>query len=195
MNPAFTPIFGISGSLRRESFNSAALRAIARVAGDVGARVMVDDLVRGLPPFDPDLESSPSIPVRRFRMRCAGAAGVLVAVPEYAFGIPGAFKNALDWTVGSGSLYRKPVTVLSVAPEGRGKDVQHALGRVLEALDADVAYRKVPISQADRGDTGEVNSPRILAELGAVLAELVVRAMREDSALPERRLSGDRDNR
>ena len=52
---------------------------------------------------------------------------MLLAVPEYAFGIPGSFKNALDWTVGGGSLYRKPVAVLSVAPPGRGEQVRQAL--------------------------------------------------------------------
>ena len=73
-----------------------------------------------------------SIPTsnRRRRKPCSAfgrparpPTGVLLAVPEYAFGIPGAFKNALDWTVGSGSLYRKPVTVVDVAPPGRGADV------------------------------------------------------------------------
>ena len=63
----------------------------------------------------------------RFREACEAAAGVLLAVPEYAFGIPGAFKNALDWTVGSASLYLKPITVLKVSPPGRGASVRSAL--------------------------------------------------------------------
>ena len=81
---------------------------------------------------------------------------MLLAVPEYAFGIPGAFKNALDWTVGSGSLYRKPVAVLSVAPPGRGVHVREALRLVLKALDADVAHHWVPVSRSDfrRGRRG-----------------------------------------
>jgi NAD(P)H-dependent FMN reductase len=194
MNLTLTPILGISGSLRRESFNSSALRALSGVAEEVGARLLVDDLVRALPPFDPDAEANLSLPVRRFRMRCAGAAGVLVAVPEYAFGIPGAFKNALDWTVQDGSLYQKPITLLNVAPEGRGKHVQDALALVFRALDADVAYRKVPIENADRDAAGEVTNPEIIDELRAVLGELVLRAAHRDSALPERRLSGRRHN-
>ena len=65
--------------------------------------------------------------MQHFRATCVQAEAVLFAVPEYAFGIPGAFKNALDWTVGSGALYRKPVAVLSVAPSGRGTQVRRAL--------------------------------------------------------------------
>src|SRR5262245_35885591 len=113
-------ILAISGSLRRDSVNGAALRAAASAAARDRIPLTISDAVRELPPFDPDLEASPPLVVVRFRAACEAAAGVLFAVPEYAFGIPGAFKNALDWTVGSGSLYRKHVALLNVAPPGRG---------------------------------------------------------------------------
>src|SRR5512146_831386 len=113
-------ILAISGSLRRNSLNSAALRAVARSAAGSGIALAIDDSTRALPHFSPDLEADPPDAVQRFREACEGADAVLLAVPEYAFGIPGAFKNALDWTVGSGSIYRKPVALLSVAPRGRG---------------------------------------------------------------------------
>ena len=109
-----------------------------------GITVTISDAVRELPHFDPDLEAAAPEPVLRFRAACAAASGLLLAVPEYAFGIPGAFKNALDWTVGSGSLYRKPVALLDVAPSGRGAHVRQALDHVLAALDADVAHYPVP---------------------------------------------------
>ena len=120
-------ILAISGSLRRASVNSAALRAAASAAARDGVAVTITDVVRELPHFDPDLEGTPPDPVLRFRAACEAATGVLLAVPEYAFGIPGAFKNALDWTVGSTCLNRKPVTVLNVAPLGRGEAVRSAL--------------------------------------------------------------------
>jgi len=108
-------ILAISGSLRRSSINTAVLRAAAAAAARDGALVVVDDSVRELPHFDPDLEIEPTEAVLRFRAACEASAGVLLAVPEYTFGVPGAFKNALDWTVRSGSLYRKPITLLNVA--------------------------------------------------------------------------------
>ena len=169
-------ILALSGSLNRSSINGAVLRAAASEAARDGILVTVDDSVRELPLFDPDLEKAPPDAVVRFRAACESAAGVLLAVPEYAFGIPGAFKNALDWTVGSGSLYRKPVAVLSVAPPGRGVHVREALRLVLKALDADDAHHWVPVSRSDFRADAEVGDRRILDELAGVVRELALRA-------------------
>jgi chromate reductase len=169
-------IVAISGSLRRSSINSAVLRAAAAAAARDGVFVVVDDSVRGLSHFDPDLEIQPPPAVLRFRAALEGAAGVLLAVPEYTFGIPGAFKNALDWTVGSGSLYRKPITCLDVAPPGRGAHVREAMDLALRAHGADVARRSIPVARSDRDAAGEVKDPRVIRELRAVVAELAKRA-------------------
>jgi chromate reductase, NAD(P)H dehydrogenase (quinone) len=169
-------ILAISGSLRRSSINSAVLRAAAAAAARDGDLVVVDDSVRGLPHFDPDLEIDPTEAVLRFRAACDAAAGVLLAVPEYTFGIPGSLKNALDWIVGTGSLYRKPVTLLNVAPPGRGAHVQAALDLALRAHGAHVAHYTMPVTRRDRDTAGEVDDPRIIAELRVVVAELAKRA-------------------
>jgi NAD(P)H-dependent FMN reductase len=134
--------------------------------------------------FDPDLEIEPPEPVLRFRAACEEAAGVLLAVPEYTFGLPGSFKNALDWTVRSGSLYRKPITVLNVAPPGRGAHAGEALDLVLRAHGADVARYSMPVARSDRNAAGEVDHPMIIGELRAVVAELAKRssAAHESSA-------------
>ena len=168
-------ILAISGSLRRSSVNSAALRAAAAQAARSGVAVTIDDSVRTLPPFDPDVEALPPDAALRFRAACEASPAVLLAVPEYAFGIPGAFKNALDWTVGSGSLYRKPVALLNVAPAGRGAQAREALVRVLTALDADVTLHSVLVTQRDIGPGGEIGDPTILDQLQAVVAELASR--------------------
>jgi NAD(P)H-dependent FMN reductase len=165
--PEPTSVLAISGSLRRGSVNSAAL---------------IDESSRRLPHFDPDLELDPPAAVRRFRATCELAPALLFCVPEYAFGIPGAFKNALDWTVGSGALNRKPVTVLSVAAVGRGGHVRQALDLVLRALGADVVHRSVPVAASDRDGDGEIAAPRILQHLRTVAAELTARAGAPPSA-------------
>ena len=152
-------ILAISGSLRRNSANSAVLRAAAEAAARDGVDVVVSDSVRRLPHFDPDLEAAPPPVVGEFRSECERAVAVLLAVPEYAFGIPGAFKNALDWTVGSGSLYDKPVGVLDVALPGRGEHARRALDHVLEAVGARVT--RCRITDPTAGD-----------ELRAVIADL-----------------------
>jgi NAD(P)H-dependent FMN reductase len=169
-------ILAISGSLRRASVNSAALRAAATAAARAGLVVAVDDTVRELPHFDPDLEAAPPEAIVRFRAVCDAAAGVVLSVPEYALGIPGTFKNALDWTVGSTCMYRKPVTVLDVSPLGRGESVRTALGLVLKALNADVIFRSVPITAADRDMAGEIIDPGIVEQLRAIVSDLDDRA-------------------
>ena len=170
-------ILAISGSLRRNSRNSAVLRAVADAAARDGVEIVVSEAVRALPHFDPDLESAPPPCVLEFRSACEQASALLLAVPEYAFGIPGALKNALDWTVGSGSLYDKPVGVLDVALTGRGRHARRALDLVLEAVGA----RAVRYAIADPADANEVQ---------AVVADLL-RDGRTDSHTAAVRLAQD----
>jgi chromate reductase, NAD(P)H dehydrogenase (quinone) len=171
-------ILAIAGSLRRDSTNAAALRAAAGAARRDGIAVSIDSTLRALPHFDPDMDSEPPDAVIRFRAACERADGVLLAVPEYAFGIPGSFKNALDWTVGASSLNRKPVTVLSVAPPGRGKHVREALAHVLTAIDADPTFRSVPVAVTDLGPDGEIVNSSVVAHLRAIVCELASRSTR-----------------
>jgi NAD(P)H-dependent FMN reductase len=163
------PILAISGSLRRDSINSAALRAAASAAAREGLAVVIDDSPRALPHFNPDLDLFPPEVVRRFRRSCAEAGAIMLAVPEYTFGIPGAFKNALDWLVGSGSLYRKPIAVLHTAAPGRGAHVREALTHVLRAHHAVVAHYRLPLAPRDRNTNGDITDERIVEELSVIL--------------------------
>ncbi len=94
---ATTTIVGLCGSLRKDSFNLALLKAAAASA-PAGCRLDIQTL-HGIPLYDADLESSAGIPaaVQRLKERIAGADGVLLATPEYNASIPGVFKNAIDW--------------------------------------------------------------------------------------------------
>ncbi len=71
-----------------------------------------------LPPFNPDLDEAAPDSVTSFRAMVADADAVVISTPEYAHGIPGVLKNALDWLVGSGELYRKPVVLLHLSARG-----------------------------------------------------------------------------
>jgi NAD(P)H-dependent FMN reductase len=92
-----TRILGISGSLRAGSFNTALLRAAQRVAGD-GIELDLATL-HGIPLYDGDAEAASGIPdaVVALKERIVASDGVLLATPEYNNGIPGVFKNAIDW--------------------------------------------------------------------------------------------------
>ena len=123
-------IFAISGSLRAESANTALLRAIRRLAPD-GVAIDLFDALEQMPPFNPDCETeaAPSS-VAALRAHLKACDAFLVSTPEYAHGVPGVLKNALDWVVGSGELYEKPVAILQTSAE-RG---QFALASLKETL-------------------------------------------------------------
>jgi len=92
-----TTIVGISGSLRRGSFNAALLRAAAELAPE-GATVEIAPL-HDIPLYHGDVEAEHGPPdaVRDLKTQIAGADGLLLVTPEYNNGIPGVFKNAIDW--------------------------------------------------------------------------------------------------
>ena len=92
-----TKLVAISGSLRKGSFNTALLRAALNMAPE-GVEI-VEGSIHGIPLYDGDVEAESGIPdaVTRLKDRVAEADGVLLFTPEYNNGIPGVFKNAIDW--------------------------------------------------------------------------------------------------
>jgi len=94
-----------------------------------------------LPHFSPELDDDKSpAPVLSLREQLRAADGVLICTPEYAFGIPGSLKNALDWPVSSGEFWSKPVAVISASSLATGGNKAHAaLLLTLTALGATVS--------------------------------------------------------
>ena len=132
-------IVAISGSLRVASSNTALVRA-ALAAAPLGVETTLFGGLGVLPHFSPELDgdAAPSS-VYDFRALLASADGVLIYTPEYAYGIPGSLKNALDWLVTSGELWCKPVAILSASPSALGGEKAHAaLSLTLSALEAEV---------------------------------------------------------
>lgn len=127
-------IFAISGSLREGSSNHSILQFLARIIPTEDNYTIYDRL-RDIPAFDPgiDTDSLPA-PVADFREKLSQADGIIICTPEYAFGVPGALKNALDWTVSSGSFSGKP-TALITASTG-GENAHEAMIKILGAIDA-----------------------------------------------------------
>jgi NAD(P)H-dependent FMN reductase len=70
-----------------------------------------------LPHFNPDLEETAGPAVSDFRRHLQESDAVLISSPEYAHGVPGVLKNALDWIVGSGELVDKPVALINASPQ------------------------------------------------------------------------------
>lgn len=165
-------VLALSGSLRAASHNSALLRALARVAPP-GVTVEVYRGLGELPLFNPDLEATQPAPVEQLRRRINGADALVIASPEYAHGVSGVMKNALDWMVGNESFVGKPVALLNAAP--RATLAQAALRETLVTMTArlvDDACAALPILGSRLDEDGIVGQTEIRAELLRVLSAL-----------------------
>ncbi|MBY0424392.1 MAG: NAD(P)H-dependent oxidoreductase, partial [Cytophagales bacterium] len=106
-------VLAICGSTRKDSSNLRLIKAIAGFSKEYFDVVLWVDLVK-IPQFNPD-EDNEQVPLEviEFRRQMNLANGVLICTPEYAMGIPGALKNAIDWTVSSGEFSKKPVAAIT----------------------------------------------------------------------------------
>lgn len=125
-------ILAISGSLKSTSSNTGILRVMSGFRKEETEFIVFNDL-GDLPPFNPENEEGTPA-VANFRKLLKEAHGVVFSTPEYAFGIPGTLKNALDWTVSSGELNEKPVIAISASPSYEGGN--KALASLLLTLSA-----------------------------------------------------------
>lgn len=160
-------ILAIPGSLRPRSSNHVILHAISRLMPPNVEFIIYDGLGK-LPHFDGN-EDAPA-EVEDLRRRINSANGILICSPEYAFGVPGSLKNALDWTVSSGEFTGKPTALVTAATGG---DKAHAaLLLTLSAIDARIAegasllipYVRAKINASEVTDPGTLYSLRELVK-------------------------------
>ncbi len=169
-------ILAISGSLRASSTNTTLVRAITRIAPENMKFTLYDGLGE-LPHFSPDIDVEDAPPsVATLRRQLQDADGVLICTPEYAYGVPGSLKNALDWTVSSGEFVGKPVVVISASPSLMGGDKAHAsLLLTLTALSANIVEGGtliIPLIRTKLDGNGDVSDSATVDALRSVLAAL-----------------------
>ena len=182
-------LLAIAGSMRKESFNRKLLAVAVRAAEDSGAAVdVVEPRDLELPLYDGDLEAEHGVPesVQRLKARIAGADGLLIASPEYNHSIPGAFKNAIDWTSrGPDKVYPgKTAALLGAAPGGFGamRALLH-LRQVLTALGVWMVPAQVTVPRAgdafDEG--GALKEAATLEQVEGLVKSLLERIGRDGS--------------
>jgi chromate reductase len=141
-------VLAISGSLRDASFNTALLRAAQRLAPE-NLTIAVHPGLGDIPPFNPDIEAEPPAPVVDLRERIAAANGLLIATPEYNYGVPGVLKKALDWAARPNfavvpwvsPLAHKPVAIIGAAPTLLGTVRQLQLRQLFLGTDSAVVSK------------------------------------------------------
>ncbi|MFH1330673.1 MAG: NAD(P)H-dependent oxidoreductase [Actinomycetota bacterium] len=177
-------VLGISGSLRRASFNTAALRVAVELAPE-GMAVEVATL-HGIPNFDADVEAAGLPPeVRRLREAMTAADALLIATPEYNWSIPGVLKNALDWASrgGEGSPLRgKPAAVLGAGGRFGTLRAQVQLREILRHNRVRVVgLPEVMIDAAETrfDDAGRLTDERFRGQIRRLLEALAEEARRD----------------
>jgi NAD(P)H-dependent FMN reductase len=164
----------ISGSLRTRSVNTAVLRALAAVAPP-GVEVALSSALRELPPFNPDLDDdSPPAGVADFRHTLAAAPGVFISTPEYAHGVPGSLKNALDWLVSDPDFAGKPVALINARP-----GATYAIASLRETLSimnarlVEAACVTLPLTSNALDDASLLKNEAVAALLRLALNEML----------------------
>jgi chromate reductase len=167
-------ILAVCGSLQSTSSNLDLLRAAVRLAPE-GMEVVLWNRLGELPLFNPDVEMATTLPqtALAWREALASADGVLIASPEYGHSLTGALKNAVDWAIGSGGLYLKPVaTTCAAKSANRGLRGLFALQQTLHGVDARIVGGR-PVVVAET--VGAAAFERSLGELLEDLAREVTR--------------------
>jgi chromate reductase len=163
-------ILAISGSLRAASSNTAALKALALLAPAEIDVVLYNGLDQ-LPHFNPDLDNDrPPEPVIALREKVQTAQGLIICSPEYAHGVAGSMKNALDWLVGSLEFPGKPVALINTSP--RATHAQAHLRETLKTMSAqliDAACIDLPLLGRNLDAEGIAGDRELARQLGAAL--------------------------
>jgi chromate reductase, NAD(P)H dehydrogenase (quinone) len=164
-------ILAISGSLRATSSNTKMLKEIGQwVPAEI--EFIIYDGLASLPAFDDSAEEGEA--VLKWRRQLAEADGVFICSPEYAFGVPGALKNAIDWTVSSGELVNKPLALITAASSG---DKAHAAWlQIFAALSAHIpegGSLLIPVIRTKLNEKGAITDAATKAAVQTVLQALI----------------------
>jgi NAD(P)H-dependent FMN reductase len=172
-------IIALCGSLRLYSSNRALLLAAQKHASE-GMDVAIFESIRDLPHFDPDLDGLDRDPedrpdsVLRLRRELAGSDAMLISTFEYAHGLPGSLKNALDWLVSCPAMIGKPVALI-YGSTGDANHAQEQLMEILTAMSAVLVRDAIVAVQGVRSkidDRGTVSDPQLVMQISAALRVL-----------------------
>jgi chromate reductase, NAD(P)H dehydrogenase (quinone) len=156
-------VIAISGSTRHHSTNHELIQAI-RYLFKEELDIQLSNSIAELPHFNPDFDtdSSPQS-VARFRQQLNEADGILICTPEYAMGVPGTLKNAIDWTVSSCEFSHKPTALITASSSGQKghRSLMETLKVIEAAIPEDsqlvISYVKTKVKEAQIVDAATLD--------------------------------------
>ncbi|MCH6259291.1 NAD(P)H-dependent oxidoreductase [Puniceicoccaceae bacterium K14] len=163
-------ILALSGSLRKASYNTAAINALKALAPSY-----VEIVVGGigdLPLFNPDRENEVIPSLEKLKNTLGESSGLILATPEYAHGISGPLKNALNWLVSGVEFPHKPIMLINTSP--RASHAQESLKEILITMSGRIVERanvSVPLLNSELDSEGIAKNEEIANELRAGLSE------------------------
>ena len=163
-------ILAICGSTKSSSLNMSLIKAIADLSNDY-FNVVIFDGLSNIPHFNPDLDQDPPpAPVSDFRKKVREADGILICTPEYAMGVPGTLKNALDWTVSSSEFSHKPVALITASSQGyKGHQALLETLKVIEAAMTEETQLLISFVKTKVSSDNKIKDPKTLEEIMKLL--------------------------
>ena len=159
-------ILAISGSTRKDSTNHHLIKAIEELTKDI-FEINIYEGLSTLPHFNPDNNNeSVAKEVAIFRSLINDSDGVIVCTPEYAHGVPGTLKNAIDWTVSSNEFYQKPTMLITASTDGKfaHQSLLETL-RVIETKNIDQLQLLIQFAKTKINNDEKITDKKTLEEI------------------------------
>lgn len=174
-------VLAICGSTRQNSINHSLISAISQLA-DKDLNITIFNKIGILPQFNPDNDDERVYKeVSMFRTQLDQADGILICTPEYAHGVPGSLKNALDWTVSSSNFSQKPTMLITASTDGKYghasllETLKTIDARNVENLQMCIDFAKTKISMV-----GKITNDETLIKVSTLLASFIKTIDNED---------------
>lgn len=177
-------ILALSGSLRKASYNTALIHALSKLVPE-GVEVIPFEEIGKLPLFNPDLNIRKIPPVTKLCEALEKSDGLIIASPEYAHGISGVLKNALDWLVAGEEFVNMPVALFNTSP--RASHAQKALREVIKTMSGDIieeASISVPLLGSSLDSDGIIKHPEISLALKEAITIFKQAILARDGLMP-----------
>jgi chromate reductase, NAD(P)H dehydrogenase (quinone) len=167
-------VLAISGSTRQNSSNHKLINAITALAADQ-MEITLFESISALPHFNPDdNEEQAGKVVEDFRQQLRNADGVLICTPEYAHGVPGSLKNAIDWTVSTSEFYHKPTALITASTDGRfGHAALLETLKVIVAENIDQLQMVIPFIKTKVNEDSCITDEKTLQEVTQLIEHLI----------------------